>query len=399
MKKHFAFISMPAAGHVNPTLPLVAELLRRGHRVSYAIGREMASTVQASGAEILELPTELPKIPPQDQPGPPPVAKLMQFFIDDIRASFPPLRQRFRADPPDAVCFDVMTSTGRMLAQDLDVPAIALVPSFAANENFSLRDVLDADNAGFPTEAFAEFGSRMQQVGAEFGVRAELPFGAPPAELNLVFLPREFQLRADTFDQRFRFIGPLLGERAETPWKPRDPHAPLLFISLGTAFNNRPEFYRMCFEAFGGSHWQIAMSTGQHIDQAQLGAIPANFDVRASFPQPAVLRHATAFLSHTGMNSTMESLHAGVPLVAVPQMPEQAANAARVEELGLGRRLKPETLTATDLRAAVDTIAADEQVRANLDRMREIIRGCGGRGGGADALETYLSCPPGTHGP
>jgi UDP:flavonoid glycosyltransferase YjiC (YdhE family) len=39
------------------------------------------------------------------------------------------------------------------------------------------------------------------------------------------------------------------------------------------------------------------------------------------------------------MNSTMESLYFAVPLVAFPLQPEQEANARRVEDLGLGRRL------------------------------------------------------------
>jgi UDP:flavonoid glycosyltransferase YjiC (YdhE family) len=86
----------------------------------------------------------------------------------------------------------------------------------------------------------------------------------------------------------------------------------------------------------------------------------------------------------------MESLHAGVPLVAVPQMTEQAANAARAEELGLGRRLNADTLTPAGLRAAVEEIADDQQVRANLERMRQIVGSCGGAGAGADALEAHL---------
>jgi MGT family glycosyltransferase len=32
---HIAFICLPAAGHVNPTLPVVAELVRRGHRFHF----------------------------------------------------------------------------------------------------------------------------------------------------------------------------------------------------------------------------------------------------------------------------------------------------------------------------------------------------------------------------
>ncbi|MGI8306518.1 hypothetical protein [Saccharopolyspora hattusasensis] len=56
MKKHFAFVSIAQAGHVNPTLPLVTELLSRGHRVTYAVGDKMASAVEETGAEMLPLP-------------------------------------------------------------------------------------------------------------------------------------------------------------------------------------------------------------------------------------------------------------------------------------------------------------------------------------------------------
>ncbi|MGW1676055.1 macrolide family glycosyltransferase [Saccharopolyspora sp. NPDC002376] len=389
MKKHFAFVSVPASGHINPTLPLVAELLRRGHRVSYAVGRDMAPTVAETGAELVELPTELPKVG-RGALSAERMKMMLDFFCDDLRVSYPLLREHFRHDLPDAVCVDAMTPHGHMLAEELDIPAIVLMPSFASDEKFSLRDVIPAGQPQFPAEIFAEMSSRIQQVADELGVRPMLPFQPQPGELNLVFLPRHFQLAADTFDERYHFIGPLLGEREQQPWQPRDPHAPLLYIALGTALNDRPDFYRMCLQAFADSPWQVAMSTGHEVELAELGAIPDNFDVRASFPQPAVLRHASAFISHTGMNSTMESLRAAVPLVAVPQMPEQAVNATRVEELGLGRHLDPATVTADQLRTTVDEVAANTDIRANLDRMREIVRSCGGAIAGADALEAHL---------
>jgi UDP:flavonoid glycosyltransferase YjiC (YdhE family) len=46
------------------------------------------------------------------------------------------------------------------------------------------------------------------------------------------------------------------------------------------------------------------------------------------------------------MNSTMEALYFGVPLVTFPRQPEQEATARRVEELGLGRRLALPTVDA-----------------------------------------------------
>lgn len=47
---HIAFICLPAAGHVNPTLPVVSELVRRGHRVTYATAEKYAKSVESAGA-------------------------------------------------------------------------------------------------------------------------------------------------------------------------------------------------------------------------------------------------------------------------------------------------------------------------------------------------------------
>lgn len=393
MNKHFLFVSVPASGHVNPTLALARELIDRGHSVSYAVGPEQFDAVRATGAELVELPTRMPEIAglrtgPVDQH----LRQMVEFFLSDVRQCLPILLERFAENPPDAVCFDAMTVVGRMLADKLDVPAIALTPNFASNEEFDLRQSLSAEHDMPGADgALAGIDEVTTELSEEFGVPVPPLFGGTPAELNLVFLPKEFQLRPETFDERFHFIGPLLGDRENQTYQPVDPRRPLLFIALGTAFNDRPEFYRLCLQAFAGTHWQVAMSVGDRINLDALGEIPENFDVRSWFPQPAVLRHATAFVSHTGMNSTMESLHCGVPVVAVPQMPEQSANAARVEELGLGVKLDSETATATELRDAVQRVATDQRTRANLARMREVVATSGGSAAGADALETHLS--------
>ena len=119
MKRHFAFVNMPASGHINPTLPLVTELLSRGHRVSYAVCRDTLEPVRATGAEVIELATELPAMPPQRKLGPEQMGQMMQLMVGDIKASYPILREHFQADAPDAVCFDNMTPLGRMLADEL----------------------------------------------------------------------------------------------------------------------------------------------------------------------------------------------------------------------------------------------------------------------------------------
>jgi MGT family glycosyltransferase len=161
----------------------------------------------------------------------------------------------------------------------------------------------------------------------------------------------------------------------------------VLFVSLGTMLNNRPDFFAQCIEAFSDSHWHVVMAIGE---TAKLPPVSGNFEVAPYFPQPLVLASATLFVSHTGMNSTMESLYSGVPLVSVPQMPEQALNGGRVEELGLGRRLDPEAITPRLLRQTADEVANDPAIRANVSKFGEQLRAVNGPALGADALERLI---------
>jgi MGT family glycosyltransferase len=157
--------------------------------------------------------------------------------------------------------------------------------------------------------------------------------------------------------------------------------------------NDRPEFFRMCLEAFAATPWQVAMAIGDRIGVSELGEIPDNVEVRAFFPQLDVLRHSDVFLSHTGMNSTMEALYFAVPLVAFPLQPEQEANARRVEDLGLGRRLPVEALSPALIRTVISEVSDDEEIRRNLRTISQRVREAGGATAAADAIEHYLSTP------
>jgi MGT family glycosyltransferase len=390
--RHLAFVSMSAHGHVNPTLPVVSELVRRGWRVSYATGDRFAAEVEKAGATLVPTQARPPGAPGPGRLTPSAIAGFLARITDDARTNLPHLQQHFRHDPPRAVCYDAMSVAGRVLAATTGAADVALLPTFATNERSS---PFARATAGPPPPEILAAVRDMGELLAAHGLDPQPgPGMLTPASLNVVFLPREFQPGADTFDARFRFVGPAPAAREDgAGWSP--PDEPVLFVSLGTAFNDRPEFYRACFEAFGGGG-PVAMAVGERVQIDDLGAVPGNVDVRPWFPQPAVLRHARAFVSHAGMGSTMEALYYGVPLVCVPQMLEQEANAARVAELGLGVRLDPDGLAAADLRAAVDTVTADPAIRVALDRMRAAIRRAGGAVAAADAIETHLvsGAPP-----
>ncbi|GAA5190360.1 glycosyltransferase [Arthrobacter gyeryongensis] len=420
---HIAFICLPAAGHVNPTLPVVAELVRRGHRVTYATSAKYAKAVESAGAAFFPSGEDLAAfLPPRERSaeggptpgggGPAPasgdpsqmtgmfagmpsgmMSGLLERILKGAREEFPALLARLAGDPPDGVAYDAMTLSGKMAAAKLALPDIALLPSYATNEHFSMRDLMPGPPPPGMVEAWKQVSQRINDFAAEHGVGHLQFMGGPPASLNISFIPREFQPSGETFDARFHFVGPCLGLRGnEEAWQPREKDGPLLFVSLGTTpLNDRPDFFRMCLEGFADTGWQVAMAIGERVEESELGDVPDNVEVRPFFPQLDVLPRADAFLSHTGMNSTMESLYFGVPLIAFPLQPEQVANARRVEDLGLGRRLPLEGLSPELIRETVLEVSGDQAILDNLEAMSARVRGSGGAPAAADAIEEFLA--------
>ena len=102
MDRHLALVSVAGYGHVNPTLPLVAELVRRGWRVSYATHERFARAVADAGATLVPTQGDMPAPPPFTDFDPDRFADLLQGFVADARVDVPRLEAHFQRDPPQA---------------------------------------------------------------------------------------------------------------------------------------------------------------------------------------------------------------------------------------------------------------------------------------------------------
>lgn len=393
----YIFFPFPEYGHVNPTLAIAEELIARGEQVVYYLAEPFRHVIETTGATFHAFPFHLFD---QDQrPGFGSsdanrlLAILPMMMLQKSAEIVPPLLENIRAEQADGIVCDGMFLWARMVAHLLHLPVVALCPTYAMNTHFKVY----GNPAGIPpaldlTTAFQNELARLRVV---CGL-PELPTHLPTIEakpLSIVFLPRAFQPAGETFDERFLFVGPSLPPH-------RDAHSafpfaqlgtqPTLYISLGTTFNNQVDFYQQCFAAFGATSWQVILSHGTRVDPAALGTIPQNFLCAPHVPQLEILPRTDIFLSHGGMNSVMESLAYGTPLIVIPQIREQEITAQRVQELGLGIALDRAAVTASVLREAVEQVAHDPTFRTRVQSMQQMIRETGGYQRATDAIRQYM---------
>lgn len=395
------FAGPGAPGHVNPTLPLVRELADRGHDITYLTDGSFRRTVETAGARFAALPAL--DVPSAGSGDPAAVMGTMMRALVGYQAGL--LRdgvvdRQLRECGADAVCYDgMLAAPAARAAAGAGIPAIALHPTYAppGGPVDGPRPTGPGDAAGADGPGIAGLFRSMVEHGraaaGELGETGLDPFGGPVAELNIVFVPREFQPGGDAFDERYRFVGPSVGHRAGDDGWTAPSERPAVLVSLGTSpFNEDVAFLRAAIEAFADGRWQVLLAVGDRVALDDLGAIPPNVHVERYLPQLLALRRVDVFVSHTGMNSTMESLYEGVPLVAVPLQAEQEANADRVEQLGLGRRLRGDR-TPEAIRAAVEQVHADAAIRAAVGAMGEALRRAGGARAAADAIEAHVAAP------
>lgn len=384
-------MTAPASGHVNPTLPLVAELTRRCHETCFATGPAHLAAAAAAGATTVELPWTLdPTSLSRRKFSTTSFTDLLGGLLDSVTPQMDALVSAARANKTDAVCFDATVApVGAALAQRLGVPAVSLIPSMAVNEHLPLAELLPPDfDPG--NAALAAYSRKLHDFGVAQGLTAPLlPLAIPEVPLTVVFVPFAFQIAAETFDRHaYRFVGPTMAPDTGE-WAPTDGR-PLLLVSLGSAFTDRPDVFRVCADAFADSDWRVIMSIGR-TSRAELGDVADNIELAESVSQQPILRHANAFVSHAGMNSIMESMSFGVPLITLPQVSEQSLNARRVAQLGLGAVLDSDDLTVNLLRDTVLEVSSSQTVRDRLRWMAGEVSAAGGAIAAADAILALLT--------
>lgn len=386
MGKHVLFASIPAWGHTYPVLEGLAEVRRRGHRVSCLASASFAREV---GEVVDVVPYESPMDSTEVELSD--MSAVLPLMLKETRASYAALERVVRADRPDVIVADVLAMSGWLLSQAHDIPLVRTWPVFASNSEFSLHQ--DYESRSDTDESMHGFFGDVAAFLDEIGLSSVSPeqFFDNEAERNIALFPREIQPRGETFGSGFTFITPCIRPAEQSPeleWLRTA--TPLAVISLGTVFNEKIGFFRTCVEGVERLGWHAAAALGGKIAPEDVGPVSERVLLRARLPMIDTLRHASVVVSHGGLTSTIEALAQGVPVLIAPQIGEQRGVADRIEALGLGVRLH-EPFTAGELADLIKQVAADTAMAERLSEFQRKLRG--GRSGGefADAVEVVFA--------
>lgn len=94
---------------------------------------------------------------------------------------------------------------------------------------------------------------------------------------------------------------------------------------------------------------------------------------------------------HAGLNTVLEALSAGVPMLTIPVTNDQPGIAARVVWTGAGETLPLKRVTAGRLRSLVSRVRQDAAYRAAAERIRQSIQAAGGAPRAAEIIEKSLA--------
>jgi UDP:flavonoid glycosyltransferase YjiC (YdhE family) len=131
---------------------------------------------------------------------------------------------------------------------------------------------------------------------------------------------------------------------------------------MGTLQNRQRSIFETIAAACADLEAQIVLSLGSR-DQALEADIAGAPIVVPFAPQLELLRRATLTITHAGLNTALESLTQGVPMLAIPIANDQPGVASRLEWLGVAAVVPPAGLSVPRLRACVGRMLSEPRYR------------------------------------
>ena len=315
----------------------------------------------------------------------------IQIFVEGCRAAFEDGPRAMDEMRVDGLVLNQLSRGFDLVAMHGEIPYVhvsnALHLDYSGHTPLGVFDwPYEAGTAAFArnrqgVESMLKLTATLTEAQREYGERVglTLDWDNPDRSMSqrawITQTPREFGFPSDHWPAHFHHAGPLHDGNgrvpAAFPWE-RLTGESLIYASMGTLQNGSEEVFRKIVEGkLPGC--QIVLSIGRDLKPEQMGPVRPNTVVVAHAPQIDVLKRAALCVTHAGLNTALESLAQGVPMVALPVTNDQPGVAARIAHHRAGVVVPLSELTAETLRAAVNTVLSDSSYRASARRLQQAI--------------------------
>ena len=411
------FVSMPLSGHLNPMAALARKLQSRGNDVVMIGVPDVEPVAQAANLAFVpfcekeypfgstaELWTQVAKLHGLD------VVKysLEKFSPGLVAAAMEHLPATIAEAGIEALVLDTVYFFLELVPISLGIPyAQAWVVL-----NLDLSSSTPPCLFGWPhettPEALARNAEEVQWAGqclAPTAERAAVPYAKKtgleidwndPTATNsklaiLSQIPKEFDYPGIPWPPRFHYTGPFQDDQGRQPvpfpWEQLN-RKPLIYASLGTLVNGLEDVYKTILAAVGSMpDVQLVLSAGKNVNFDDLGPVPSNTIIVSAAPQIELLRRATLCITHAGLNTAMESLAQGVPMVAIPIGYDQPGVASRLAYHGAGEVVQIEDLSVERLAELVQRVRTNPSYREKAQYFQKVIAETRGLDLAAEVIE------------
>ncbi len=410
---HFGLICPALTGHLNPMTTLGHELRRRGHRITLFGVLDAQPKTLAAGLEFWaigqgEFPT-----------GASDAAFAKMGKLSGLAGSkytialFRQLTAMLLREAPQAIeaagvavlLVDQASYGGSTVADFLKLPFISVCCALMLNQearippiitNWSYHPAWWAQLRNqFSNALMWRIGQSILEVVTEYRREWKLPRHFHPNDAfsqlaQICQQPAEFEFPRQHLPQCFHFTGPYHApaSRKSTPFPfEKLTGQPLIYASMGTLQSRLREMFENIAQACMRLDAQLVIALGGDSSPESLPELPGTPLVVGYAPQLELLQQATLTITHAGMNTTLESLSNGVPMVAIPITHEQPGVAARIAWTGTGEVITLAKLTSSRLQTAVKRVLTEDTYKQNAVRLQAAIRRAGRVSRAADIVE------------
>jgi len=357
-----AITTQPGSGHLNRLLGLALALREAGHEPTLCGAASLRGQVEAQGFAFAPAGVDWQE------------SALLSSYPDYVTE---------RPDGTVALDPALWAHLARPMADDLDAVIGRLEPRLVVADAFEFGGQLAAERRALPFAVvdslaagpvFAQrrrFAAPLDPLRAALDVPPDPDGNAPYRHVRLLPVPARYHdarpLPPTTVAVNLGLPGPPPADAQRAPAGDE----PLVLASLGTVLYAQDGVREAILDALRDEPVRLVLALGPHADPARWGRVGPNIQLVRRAPQPWLLPHCAAFVTHGGANSVREALLAGTPLVVVPLGFDQPYHARRCTELGIARTVTPEHRSAEAIRAAVRDVLAD---RSMAERARVFAR-------------------------